>query len=326
MSASKTGSSTIFTADCTIRSRTAGIDSGLCAPSGLPGLGISTRRAGSGRYRPSLSSLASSPSSRVPRTARPGPKWSCRCPVRRYSHAPSPTHAGARPCGRPCLPARGTFAGIGLGRPVQRMLQGTNRISRDTPARSLRGGTSPSGTHRAPPQQCCASTKQRPFPSPQVVLSCGSAGTTAASDAHPASDPLPGLAGYRTPRSGDTSAGHRAGEGLPSSRRHYLNVPRPIRRGVPDGCASRLFTASMAFTVISAARLPLLPPTRAGPLTTLQISRNAADCPVAPPNRAFDAGLRTRPFPDETASLLPGLLAATRTGLSPASDESLQTI
>jgi hypothetical protein len=32
------------------------------------------------------------------------------------------------------------------------------------------------------------------------------------------------------------SAGHRAGEGLPSSRRHYLNVPRPIRRRVPRGC------------------------------------------------------------------------------------------
>jgi hypothetical protein len=41
------------------------------------------------------------------------------------------------------------------------------------------------------------------------------------------------------------------------------------------------------------------------------------------PIRAFDAGLRPRPFPDETASLLPGLLAATRTGLSPASDDEL---
>jgi hypothetical protein len=120
-----------------------------------------------------------------------------------------------------------------------------------------------------------------------------------------------------------TSAGHRAGEGLPSSRRHYLDVPRPIRRGVLDGCASRHFTASMAFTVISAARLPLLPPSQARPLTTLQTSLNAADRPVAPPDRAFDAGLRPRPFPDEAASLLPGLLAATRTGLTPASDDEL---
>jgi hypothetical protein len=61
--ASKTGPGTIFTAACTMRSRTAGIDSGLI--SAVPGLGISTRRAGSGRYRPSRSSQASSPSSRA---------------------------------------------------------------------------------------------------------------------------------------------------------------------------------------------------------------------------------------------------------------------
>ena len=36
----------------------------------------------------------------------------------------------------------------------------------------------------------------------------------------PASSPLPEVTGYRTPRSGGDSAGHRAGEGLPSSRRH----------------------------------------------------------------------------------------------------------
>jgi hypothetical protein len=62
--------------------------------------------------------------------------------------------------------------------------------------------------------------------------------------------------GYRTSRprqSQDVSAG----EGLSSSRRHRLNVPRPIRRGVPRGCASRLFTASMAFTVNRPARLSL---------------------------------------------------------------------
>src|SRR5436190_22545495 len=45
--------------------------------------------------------------------------------------------------------------------------------------------------------------------------------------------------------------------------------------------------------------------------------------PSLPLNRAFDAGLRPRPFPDDTASLLPVLLAATRTGLPPASDDEL---
>ena len=77
----------------------------------------------------------------------------------------------------------------------------------------------------------------------------------------------------------------------------------------------------MAFTVIRTARLPLFPPFRAGRITTLQASLHAADRPVAPPYRAFDTGLRPDPFPDRAASLLPGLLTATRTGLTPASDD-----
>ena len=44
-----------------------------------------------------------------------------------------------------------------------------------------------------------------------------------------------------------------------------------------------------------------------------------------PQEWAFDTGLRPRPFPDEAASLLPGPLAATRTGLTPASDDELTT-
>src|SRR3954447_10456638 len=43
------------------------------------------------------------------------------------------------------------------------------------------------------------------------------------------------------------------------------------------------------------------------------------------PTRAFDAGLRPGPFPDRAASLLPGLLAATRTGLAPAGDNELMS-
>jgi hypothetical protein len=120
------------------------------------------------------------------------------------------------------------------------------------------------------------------------------------------------------------SAGHRAGEGLPSSRRHYRHVPRPIRRGVPHGCASRLFAASMAFTLISGARHSLLPPEG-------ETSNDAAGFALCcgphrrSPIRAFDAGLRPRPFPEEAASLLPGLLAATRTGLTPQATTSLRT-
>jgi hypothetical protein len=47
------------------------------------------------------------------------------------------------------------------------------------------------------------------------------------------------------------------------------------------------------------------------------------DRSVAPPNGAFDAGLRTGPFPDRPASLLPGSLAITQTGLTPAGDDEL---
>jgi hypothetical protein len=43
----------------------------------------------------------------------------------------------------------------------------------------------------------------------------------------------------------------------------------------------------------------------------------------SPYHRAFDTGLRRRAFPPNAASLLPGLLAATRTGLPPASDDEL---
>lgn len=43
----------------------------------------------------------------------------------------------------------------------------------------------------------------------------------------------------------------------------------------------------------------------------------------SPYYRAIDTGLRPDPFPDQAASLLPGLLTATRTGLTPASDDEL---
>ena len=78
----------------------------------------------------------------------------------------------------------------------------------------------------------------------------------------------------------------------------------------------------MAFAVTDAARLLLTPP-EGGLLTTRQVSLDAADRLVAPPKGAFDAGLRPGPFTNRAASLLPGLLAATRTGLTPAGDDEL---
>ncbi len=80
----------------------------------------------------------------------------------------------------------------------------------------------------------------------------------------------------------------------------------------------------MAFALRDWARLSLLPTGPGGAtLTARQASRNAADRSVAPPNGALDAALRHRAFPPDDGSLLPGLLAATRTGLPPAGDDEL---
>ncbi len=106
----------------------------------------------------------------------------------------------------------------------------------------------------------------------------------------------------------------------PPSERSAPHTP-----GSPSRLQSRSYTASMAFTLNSGARHSLCPTQRARPLTTPQASRHATDRSVAPPDRAFDAGLRPDPFPDQAASLLPGLLAATRTGLTPAGDDELTT-
>ncbi|MFQ5947072.1 MAG: hypothetical protein ACE5NC_12640, partial [Anaerolineae bacterium] len=65
--------------------------------------------------------------------------------------------------------------------------------------------------------------------------------------------------------------------------------------------------------------LPLSHP-EAGTFTARQASLHAADRRVAPPIGALDAGLRPDPFPDRAASLLPGSLTITRTGLAPAGD------
>ena len=113
----------------------------------------------------------------------------------------------------------------------------------------------------------------------------GSIGTTTASDAVPADRPLPGsppVIGHRAPVS---FRSHRAGDGLPSSRRHLLNVPRPLRRGVPRGCTP------------GSAPLPWPSPRQRGlgtpsprltevdgrHFTTPQASLHATDRIVAPP-------------------------------------------
>jgi hypothetical protein len=143
---------------------------------------------------------------------------------------------------------------VSLGRPVKHMLQGADPVPTD----SRQGGPSRiRGTHRSGPFSVRVNEAAAlPITGGCVVRQLDRyygrlrlpPGAPPASRLH---------TGYRTA----LVPGHRepvsAGEGLSSSRRHLLNVPRPIRRGVPRGCASRIFTASMAFTVNRPARLSL---------------------------------------------------------------------
>jgi hypothetical protein len=79
----------------------------------------------------------------------------------------------------------------------------------------------------------------------------------------------------------------------------------------------------MAFAVTHAARL-LLSPTLTGGRPNDAAGFASRYGPLScSPKRALDAGLRPDPFPDQAASLLPGLLTATRTGLTPAGDNEL---
>ena len=260
-SASKTGSSTIFTAACTIRSRTGGIDNGLCSPAGAPGFGISTRRAGSGRYRPSLSSLASSPSSR----ATPYSSTFARV-ILSMPGAPLLLRTAAHARHRTSLRQTLSYSAWNL-RP------GSALAARYSACCKARTGSA--GTPR--PDPCAAGLAPRALTRPLLTDvrtdEAAALPITGGYAVHPAQavlrpPPTPTRPAIHFPGSPvigrhapvTQSTGHRAGEGLPSSRRHHRCVPRPIRRGVPHGCASRLFAASMAFALISGARHSLLPP------------------------------------------------------------------
>jgi hypothetical protein len=205
--------------------------------------------------------------------------------------------------------------GVGLGRPVQRSLQFSDLV--------LLGGAS----HEvALTGLSLHVTRGRSSgPSHHLWLCCppGSTGTTAASDALPARRPLPGSPPVIARR---LAGGTRSppGRGGPPQF-----PPPPSARSAPStpgsslGLHSRLFTPSMAFALRDRARHSLVPTSRRVTLTTGQASRDATDRAVAPPNGACDAGLRPGPFPDRAASLLPGSLATTRTGLTPAGDGEL---
>src|SRR5271157_242059 len=222
-SASKTGSSTIFAAACTIRSRTAGIDNGLCSsvpgsgsdvrlhhpPATLPGL-INEHLQGVVRRPPRAEPEAARQEVRLEDRLKHDLRRSLHDPVTNSGNRQRPLLIRARlrdeypPGGQRPVPAFPQLAGqlikkpghpvlldgrqgglvdarravirahldprapqnitaadlviqrveptpgIGLGRPAQRMLQGTDRIGRDIPARPRRGGTSTNGVSPQP--------------------------------------------------------------------------------------------------------------------------------------------------------------------------------
>jgi hypothetical protein len=119
--------------------------------------------------------------------------------------------------------------GVGLGRPVERSLQFSDLV--------LLGG--PSHKWHSPALPCTSRMNEAaPFHHRRFCCPVSSSGTYGRLRRPPGPRSTSRLnTGYRTRRSGSTNAaGCRAGEGLPSSRRHHLNVPRPLRRGVPRGC------------------------------------------------------------------------------------------
>src|SRR5581483_628144 len=81
----------------------------------------------------------------------------------------------------------------------------------------------------------------------------------------------------------------------------------------------------MGFTLNSGARHSLCPPPNGRDLQRRRTLRLRLRDAQSLPARAFDAGQRPDPVPDRTVGLLPGLLAATRTGLPPAGDDEVTT-
>src|SRR6266508_4732201 len=176
--------------------------------------------------------------------------------------------------------------GIGLGRPVQRVLQGTHLVQRNLVNNncSVVGGTSHHGTHRAPPLPSTRIDEAVALPSPAVVLSARLNQYYGHLRRPPGSLPLPGSSPV-------------IGRGAPPDSRSRLDRGGPLQFPPP------LSERSEPLTPGSPSRLhlqdlhrfhglhPLLPgsalprPTRyqAGVITTRQASLHVTDRSVAHP-------------------------------------------
>lgn len=191
--------------------------------------------------------------------------------------------------------------GIGLGRPVQRVLAGTHLIPRKS--LSAVGGTSRIGTHRAPPLSTPHIDEVVTLPSPAVMLSARLDRYYGHLRRPPGRLPLPGCSpviGRRAP----AATRSRLGRGGP------LQFPPPLsERSEPltPGSPSRLHTQDLhRFRGLRpsppGSALPHPTRLRAGQLTTRQASLHVTDRSVAHPQNqgcstlGFDpARFQTRP-------------------------------
>ncbi len=237
-----------------------------------------------------------------------------------------PTHATGRLCGRPCPSARGTDV---RDRPwpsgtacaaghAPHPAENFGCRSRDWPTNRHSPGTSIYlSTHRRSRgpslhrRFCCPRSFSPRYYDP--------------SDARPARSPLPGfVTGYRSRRSTQTPQPGGPGRASPVPAATICTFRAPYAGGS--------FTAAPS----GSSPLPWPSPFSSGlgiPSSTpfdevgyrrgrLHFTLRTAQLHT-PKTGALDAGLRPRPFPDDTASLLPGSLTTTRTGLPPASDDEL---
>ena len=191
-------------------------------------LGMNTRWAGNGRYVRSLNCVASPPrnmstpysstSSTVAASTPAAPPLSRTC-----------SHPTRRRRGRPCRTTRGTASQDRPWPPgVQHVLQGADPVAPDR----RQGGPSRHGTHRSAASDSRVNAPAA-LPPPQVVLSYGSASTTAAptparQTAH--SRLLPGYKAAAPTLSAITGPGRASPVPAATSERSTPSTPRSPAR------------------------------------------------------------------------------------------------
>src|SRR6476659_3653891 len=176
--------------------------------------------------------------------------------------------------------------GFGLGRPVQRVLQGTHLIQRNlvNDKDSAVGGTSRNGTHRAPPTTSARIDEAVALPSPAVVLSARLDRYYGHLRRPPSSLPLPSSSPV-IGRDAPPASRNRMGRGGPvqfppplSERSEPLTPESPSRLHLQDLHRFHGLRPSPP-----GSALPCPTRLRAGLLTTRQASHDVTDRSVAHP-------------------------------------------